>query len=212
LGFFSSLISSLFVASVIASTGWGWAVFTILLILGGLCVFLAFWRNESLMSRVTLLGVGLIDFTGAIVTATLKGEWHETAGYLNRVMIYMLIALGLICSLACFWNLVTALISTGWLDAAGIDRGQETLIYVMWAALIAFISAWFYALYEEGSRSAMMKHAITYTIGWWFFGAILAGGLGILIISRGTGGAGAATTASPGLSTAAAVSEYDKIG
>jgi hypothetical protein len=115
---------------------------------------------------------------GGITARLVAYSFHHDSGYLNRVVVYYLILVGLVGALAAFWRFITGLFLSDIFEGAGIDKPQEMLLYVFWGVTESFILVWFILLTESYQRDVTWKGAVTYTIGFWFVGAILAAVLG----------------------------------
>ena len=210
LGFFTTMIGSLFLAFVISSKTGGITTGIICLVLAGVLLFFAFFRNENTKLKGILIFTAVFDIIGGITSCALKETFHDDSSHLNRSAIYFIILAGFICSVTYFWQYATGLFASGYFEAGGVDKGQEVMLYVVWGLIISFIESFIIPLKDSYDRSALVKAAIVYSIGMWFLGGLLAGGLGMIIGVKSESGPPAQTTEP--LSTASPVSEYDKIG
>ena len=210
LGLISTMLASLFLAFVIASKAGGITTGVICLVLAGVLLFFAFFRNEDSKLKGILIFVAVFDLIGGLTSCLLPTNFHDDSSHVNRASIYFIILTALICSLAYFWQFVTGFVSSGYYEAAGIEKGQEVMLYVFWGLIVSFIESFIIPLKDTYDRSALVKGAIVYSIGLWFLGGILAGGLGVVVLFKSQ--AGPPPTTTEALSTASPISEYDKIG
>jgi hypothetical protein len=201
LGFLTSAIGSLLVSGSFRSTGGAIAICVVLVPLLILSVFVAYWRNPSVLSRVTYILLAVMDLVGAITSPLVPDSFYDDANYLNRTTYYMFLLIAVYGSLASHWHFVTQRFASVYLEAAGLDVPQETFLYLIWAIFEAFVLSWFVGLTESYSRVEMFRGAVVNSCGFWFFGAISAGGIGLLVLLKGSSGV------STGVSKAASVPE-----
>jgi hypothetical protein len=124
------------------------------------------------------------------------------------VTYFLFLEFALLGTVALFWHYVTGFLASSFLEQAGVDASQETLLYVVWAIIVSFIVAWFIPLRESYDRDAVFKGAVVNTVGWWFFAALLSGGLVLFALVKGS------TPGQGGLSTAGSAKDasYDQVG
>jgi hypothetical protein len=207
LGFLTSLIGTLLVAGTFRSTA-GQYIFCIFsLLLGILALFLSYWRQASPLGRTLYLGLGLINITVGIAAPLIGEAFHMDAAYVNRAAFYIFELIGFLGTLASLWHFVTGLIGAVFIEAAGIETAQETFLYVIWATLESVLLGFFIPLKESFSASIMFNAALVDCLGFWFLGALLAGGLCLLIVTKGASGV------STGVGTKGSqVTSYDTVG
>lgn len=210
LGFATTLLSSLFLAFIISSNAGGVITGIIILVLAAALCFFAFFKNDNNRLKAILIFVVVFDLIGGFTAMSLEDKFHEETGVLNKSMIHFILLVGMMGSLCWFWHYLTAFMAAGHFDAAGIDLGQETMLYVCWSLLVAFGLAFATGNKESYYKDVLVKTCIVNSIGFWFLGALLSGLLGLWIAFKSDSGDGGAV-ASP-LNSASAVSEYDKIG
>jgi hypothetical protein len=208
LGLVTSLAGSLLVSAILKASLYAIVTLIVELVFAAILIFLALWQNDSQLSKNTYWILAVVDIVGGITAPLVPYSFHDDSGYLNRVVVYFLILVGIIGSLAAFWRFLTGLFLSDIFEGAGIDKPQETLLYVFWGVIDSFILVWFIPLTESYQRDVMWKGAVTYTIGFWFVGAVLAAALGVLVVIRGGSAGGGGSTAAAAPKT----SEYDNIG
>jgi hypothetical protein len=208
LGVLSSVVGSLLVSAILSASLYATVTLIVELVFAAICIFLALFRNDSQLSKNTYWILAVVDVVGGIAAPLIPYSFHDDSGYLNRVVVYFLLIVGLVASLASYWRFLTGLFLSDIFEGAGIDKPQETLLYVFWAVIESFILSWFIPLTESYQRDVMWRGALNYTIGFWFVGGVLAAALGVLVVIRGgvAGGGGSAPAAAP------KTSEYDNIG
>lgn len=209
LGFLATAIGSLFLAAACSGNAGDWTVFVLLFVAAAVQLFLAFFRNENRKLKIVLVVMALVCIIGGCACPALAEEFHWRAAYIDRLTMYFLILTGLIAMTTCAWHFVTGRIAPEAFEAAGLDAGQETLLYFVWALIVAFIQALIMALSSSYSLKALVNEAIAYSVGMWFGGAVLAAGLGMLVFMKGGRSEGASSVSTV---TTPSVSEYDKIG
>jgi multisubunit Na+/H+ antiporter MnhB subunit len=121
-------------------------------------------------------------------------------------VVYFIIEIGLISGIAALWRYPTLCFSGELFEAAGVDKPQETLLYVLWGVLSAFLVSWLLPLKETYQRNVMFDWAVKYTVGFFFVNGLLAALLGILILIKGGAGSGSSPIVASG-----GTSEYDKV-
>jgi hypothetical protein len=128
------------------------------------------------------------------------------------VVVYFLLLVGIMGSLAAYWRFLAGLFLSNTFEGVGIDKPQETPLYVFWGVLEGFILARFIPITESYQRDVIWRGALNWTIGFWFVLAGLRGVdpavLGILVVIRG----GVAGCGSAALAAVPKTSEYDNIG
>jgi hypothetical protein len=206
LGFLTSLIGTLFVAGTFRSTAGQYVFCIVSLLLGILALFLSYWRQASPLGRTIYLGLGIIDITVGIAVPCVGEAFHMDAAYVNRVAFYIFELIGFLGTVASLWHFVTAFTGAVFLEAAGIEAAQESFLYVIWATLESILLGFFMSLKESFSASIMFKAALVDCVGFWFLGAILAGALGMLIVTKGVSGV------STGVGGSSKLTTYDQVG
>jgi hypothetical protein len=185
IGFVTTLFATLSVSGVISADGERIYLVFVYAILGIACAFLSYWRNAVVLSRVSFLIFALLDITCAIAAPCVSWAFHDYAHYLNRVIYFMFLEIALLGSLALFWHHATGIFGSAYLEQAGVDAAQESFLYVVWSVIVGFIVVWFIPLKSSYDRSVIFNAAVVNTVGWWFFGGLLAAGFGILIAVKG---------------------------
>jgi hypothetical protein len=187
LGFVTTLFATLSISGVLGSDGDRIYLCILYILLGIAAAFLSWFRNAVVLSRVTFLILAFLDITSGIAAPSVSWAFQDTANYANRVAYFMFLEIALLGSIAVFWRYVTGLIAGGVIEQSGLDGPQESFLYFIWALIVGFIVPWFVPLGESYDRSVVFKAAVVDTIGWWFFGGLLAAGFGVLIVVRGAG-------------------------
>jgi hypothetical protein len=209
LGTVTSAIGTLLLAGVFKTAGVRFAVTVVSVILAAAFIFLALFKNDSQLNKITLWLLAVLEIVVAVATPIIPYNFHDDSGYLNRVVVYFIILIALIGGLAALWRFPTLIFSGELFEAAGVDKAQETLLYVLWGVLTSFIIAWFLPIKETYQRKVMFDYAVKYSVGFYFVGGLLSGLLGIIILVKG--GAGSSSTASLAVASGG-TSEYDKVG
>jgi hypothetical protein len=205
LGFLTSLIGTLLVAGTFRSDAGKYVYCVFALLLGLLALFLCYWRQASPLGRTVYLALGLIDITVGIAAPLVGETFHMDSAYVNRAAFYIVELVGFLGSIASVWHFVTGFTGAVFLEAAGIDAAQQTLLYVIWAAIEATFLGFFIPLKDSFSASIMFNAALVDCVGFWFLGAILAGGLGLLIVLKGQSGVSTGINSSK-------LTTYDQVG
>jgi hypothetical protein len=210
LGTLTSAFGSLLLAGVFKAEGVRYAITVFAVIFAAVSIFLALFRNDSQLNKNTLWFLTIIEIVVAVASPLIPYHFHDDSGYLNRVVVYFIIEIALISGLASLWRFPTLCFSGELFEAAGVDKPQETLLYVLWGVLSAFLVSWFLPLKETYQRNTMFEFAVKYTVGFYVVSGILAAGLGILILIKGGSGYVGASSA-PSVASGG-TSEYDKVG
>jgi hypothetical protein len=203
LGTASSAVGLLAVAGTFKAPAYSAIVTVLCILLAAVFVFLALYRQNSQLTNTVLWLLAIFEV--AVAAPVIPFHFHDDAGYVNRAVVYALLLIGMISGLAVVWPFVTGPLVGETLELAGVDKGQETLLYIFWGIVESFIAAWFLPLKETYQREVMFKSAVNYTVGFFFVGGVLAAALGILLVLMGRG---AGTSATP----PAKAAEYDSIG
>lgn len=207
LGFVTTSFATLSIAGVLSSDGTEIYLCVLYGLLGIACGFLSWWRNAVVLSRVTFLVFAFLDITSAIAAPSVSWSFQDNAAYVNRVAYFMFLEVALLGSVAIFWHYVTGICASQYLEGAGVDAAQESLLHAVWAVIVGFAVAWFIPLKDSYSRDEVFTAAVVDTIGWWFFGGILAGGLAVLVLVKG-----GSTPVSGLQSKETAGAAYDQVG
>jgi hypothetical protein len=189
LGFVTAMAGALSISGLLETDGVRLYLCVLYLILGITVAFLSCWRNAVVISRVTLMVLAFLDITSGIAAPIVEYEFFNDAGYLNRSIYCLFLLIAFLGSLAAFWHYVTRAFASEYLEQAAIDSGQETFLYFIWALVVSFVTCWFVTMDQVYDRHVYFVSAVKDTLGFWFFGAVLAGLLGVLIIQLGGGGA-----------------------
>jgi hypothetical protein len=209
LGTVTTAFGSLLLAGVFKSAGVRFAVTVFGVLFAAISIFLALFKNDSQLNKTTLWFLAIVELVAAIATPVIPYNFHDDSGYLNRVVVYFIIEIALISGLASLWRFPTLLFSGELFEAAGVDKAQETLLYVLWGVLSAFLVSWLLPLKETYQRNVMFDWAVKYTVGFYFVSGLLAALLGIVILVKG--GAGSGTSSTPVVASGG-TSEYEKVG
>jgi hypothetical protein len=188
LGFTTSLFASLSVSSVLRSDPPRFYLCALYSVLAILCGFFSWYRNASLLSRAAHMTLAFIDLTCAIASPIVSFDFQFDAHYLNRVAYFMVLLIGITGSVALFWPYLVGFVARDSLTEAGVSPPQEGFLYVIWALVVSVTVAWVIPLKESWSRKELFNTAVVNVIGFWFLGAVLAAGLGFLLMTKGTGG------------------------
>jgi hypothetical protein len=207
LGTLTTAIGSLLLAGVFRTASVRFVVTVFAVILAVVFILLALFRNDSQLNKTTLWFLVILEFVVAIATPLIPYNFHDDSGYLNRVVVYFIIEIALISGLAALWRFPTLLFSAELFEAAGVDKAQETLLYVLWGVLSAFLVSWFLPLKETYQRKTMFDWAVKYTVGFYFVNGLLAALLGVVILVKG----GSGSTGSSSIVPSGGISEYDKV-
>jgi hypothetical protein len=189
LGLVTAMAGAMSVSGLLQTDGVRYFLCALYLVLGIALAFLSYWRNAVVMSRVTLMILAFLDIASGIASPLVEYEFFNDAGFLNRSIYCLFLLIAFLGSLAAFWHYLTGVIAAEYLEQAGIDAGQETFLYFIWALVVSFAECWFITLGEVYDRHDSFVSAVKNTCGFWFFGAIAAGLIGVLILRTGSGGA-----------------------
>jgi hypothetical protein len=208
IGFVTTLFATLSIAGVLSADGTRIYLSVLYGVLGILSAFLSWWRNAVVLSRVTFLILAFLDIASAFAAPSVSWAFQDNANYVNRVTYFMFLEIALLGSVAVHWHFLTGLVGGPYVEQAGLEAPQESFLYFIWALIVGFVVPWFIPLKESYYRDVVFKAAVVDTLGWWFFGGLLAAGFGILILFQGGGG-----KPSPGISTGASKdSSYETVG
>jgi cytochrome bd-type quinol oxidase subunit 2 len=208
LGTVTSAAGSLLLAGVFKDAAVRFVVTVFAIVLAVAFALLALLKNDSQLNKINLWLLAVLEIVVAIATPLIPYKFHDDSAYLNRVVVYFIILVALISGLAALWRFPTLIFSGELFEAAGVDKAQETLLYVLWGVLISFIIAWFLPLKETYQRNVMFDYAVKNSVGFYFVGGLLSGLLGIIILVKG--GAGSSSTASLSVASGGP-SDYDKV-
>jgi hypothetical protein len=203
LGTASSAVGLLAVAGTFKATGYSAVVTVLCILLAAVFVVTALCRQNIQLIKTLLWLLAVFEVAVGIAAPLVPFRFHDDAGYVNRAVVYALLLIGLISGLAVLWPFVTGPLVGEVFEVAGVDKGQEALLYVFWGVVESFIAAWFLPLKETYQRAVMFKSAVNYTVGFFFVGGVLAAALGLLVVLKGRGSGVAAAPAKP--------TEYDSI-
>jgi hypothetical protein len=189
LGLVTAMTGALLVSGLLQTDDLRYFLCVVYLLLGISLAFLSYWRNAIVLSRVMLIILTFLDITSAITVPIVKYDFFDDAGFLNRSVYCLFLLIAFLGSLATFWHYVTGLLASDYLEQAGIDSAQQTFLYFVWALIVAFTECWFVTLDPVYNRHQYFLHAVRDTCGFWIFGAVAAGLLGVLILHLGGGDA-----------------------
>jgi hypothetical protein len=211
LGTATSAIGSIFVTLVLRTEAFNWVILGVTVVLAVVFLVLALHNNDSQLSKNILWFLAVIELIVAVATPLIPYQFHDDSGYLNRVGVYFIQLVALIAGLAALWRFITAPIIGEILESIGVDKAQESLLYVLWGVLEAFIVSWLLPIEQFYQRSVMFHEAVHYTVGFYFVGGVLAAVFGLIVVLKGSGGGGGAST-TPVAAAAPKGSEYDNVG
>lgn len=198
-GFASTVVTSLLSSN--SGKVIGVIVLICMLVASAFCLFLGFFGNKDGKSRAIYVTAAVFGILGAIFAIALKKRFHITASYLDRLVMYYVIILGIQGMLSIFWPYVTKLFASSILEEVNIDKIQEALLYLTENFVAAFISA----MLVTASTKVGKKIAIS--IAAWIINGLLAACLGFILYMKNDSGAKVETADSINAST-----DYDKIG
>jgi hypothetical protein len=210
LGTVTSCIGGIFVTLVLRTDVFKWVILGVTLALAVVFLVLALHKNDSQLSKNVLWFLAVIEIIVAIATPLIPYNFHDDSGYLNRVGVYFIQLVALIGGLAALWRYITGLIIGEILESIGVDKAQESLLYVLWGVLESFIFSWILPIEQAYQRNVMFHEAINYTVGFYFVGGVLAAVFGLIVLLKGSGGGGGAGAAAAAVAVKG--SEYDNVG
>ena len=203
LGFATSFISTFLVAFLTKGVADGVIILIILLVLGGFCLFLAFFKNDNTKSRTVYIVAASIAIFAGIVAVSVPQTFHLFGHYLNRTIVYFIIIAGIECSVCIFWPYLTNKFATSALDSASIDKVHEAILYITSNIITSFICAMLVCTFTTiGQRIGISVLA-------WIIGGIISAVVGLLIyLKRGSG----TVEGQDMTQSISATTDYDKIG
>jgi hypothetical protein len=188
LGFATTVLATVSIAGVLRFDSVRYYLLALYLVLGAATLFFAWFRNASALSRAAHIALGLVDAACAVAAPLTPFAFHDGANYLSRVAYFQFLGLGILGSAALFWPYATRVLGRDALADAGAEPPQEGFLYVVWALVVGLVVPWFIPLKESYYREVLFQSAVVNTVGFWFFGAALAGALGVGLLAKGTGG------------------------
>ena len=206
LGLFTSFISALFLALSIVSSPMIYVDGAILIALGALTLFLAFFKSTEKDPKACRIFAGILAFIAGFIWFFIPQTYHTGDSYLNRVVIYIIFNAGMCCVIACYWTLVTRRVFGALLASTSFDHKEENLLYIILNLLYAVLLSLVLPATDSTDADIVFSLGLSYSIGIWFLNGFLGLAIGYILTTK-AGSTGPTSMAAP-IST---TSDYDGI-
>jgi hypothetical protein len=174
LGFVTTLISSLLVAFSVAERKCAIIMGIILFLFTLFFIFKGIRSSEDKKYRSLCFVISLIDLVAGILLEALPLDWHVTSGYVNRFAIYVIVVAAIQSSIITFWTFVTSVALSDFLESNNLLKNDETYLYFACNLLTEAILCYIISIGRQSTPDTRTVKIIEYSIGIWFFGALIS--------------------------------------
>lgn len=181
-----AFIASLILALCIVSHGFSIVIGIIVLALGALFIYLAFFKNEEGKLRWQYLFVAVISCVAGLILIFTSSNFHVQDSRVNKLSIYTLVAASFTSLLSVVLTFVTGKIIPDVLKSGNMDRAQETTLYIILNILVAFLLAFSFILKVLPEVSKVFSKDFSLSIIVWIIAAAVGGVVGYIFESKST--------------------------
>lgn len=174
-----SLLSCFCINSVVASVIIG----ILIIVVGIVCIILAFWRNDEGKLRFQYMLSGIVGIIGGLTLACLPNSFHLHSSSLNRFVVYWLFVSGLYLAAAMLNVFVSNKFLYSEVKSSSIDDNQQANLYIISNLVLSILLAICFA-FSKTEIHSVFTDGFVYSIAIWFLAAIVGVGCGYLFVSK----------------------------
>lgn len=181
LGFLTNVLTDIFTTIIIVSRIGSFVFGAVLIALAILFIVLGFLRNEDTKKRYLYIWLFVFGLFAGIISFAVPSSFHQTASILNRMSIYVIIAISISNYLSQAWRFATNLTIKDVLSSKIINETDESLLYTVINMIPSLITSIFLSLTESGQLADVWKNGFSLSIIGWFVAAIIFAIVGIIL-------------------------------